>query len=88
MLCGSIALFRNRRQRPIRGHLHPHLDASSMRSRATSSSCHIGAVRRPCRICQEIPPAEQQSARWLADFQQTEIDKWVPLVKAAKVKLD
>ena len=36
----------------------------------------------------EIPPAEQQTSRWLADFQVTEIDKWVPLVKAAKVKTD
>lgn len=37
---------------------------------------------------QEIPPAEQQTARWLADFQKAEVEKWVPLVKAAKVKTD
>ena len=37
---------------------------------------------------QEIPPAEQQTARWLAEFQKAEVDKWVPLVKAAKVKTD
>jgi tripartite-type tricarboxylate transporter receptor subunit TctC len=37
---------------------------------------------------QEIPLAEQQTARWLAEFQKTEVDKWVPLVKAAKVKPD
>jgi tripartite-type tricarboxylate transporter receptor subunit TctC len=37
---------------------------------------------------QEIPPAEQQTARWLGDFQKAEIDKWVPLMKAAKVKTD
>ena len=37
---------------------------------------------------QEIPPAEQQTARWLAEFQKAEVDKWVPLVKAAKVKPD
>ncbi len=37
---------------------------------------------------QEIPPVEQQTARWLADFQKAEIDKWVPLMKAAKVKTD
>jgi len=37
---------------------------------------------------QEIPPAEQQTARWLAEFQKAEVDKWVPLVKAAKVKAD
>ena len=35
---------------------------------------------------QEIPPAEQQTAQWLATFQKAEVDKWVPLVKAAKVK--
>jgi tripartite-type tricarboxylate transporter receptor subunit TctC len=37
---------------------------------------------------QEIPTAEQQTAQWLADFQKAEVEKWVPLVKAAKVKLD
>ncbi|HTB37106.1 MAG TPA: tripartite tricarboxylate transporter substrate-binding protein, partial [Reyranella sp.] len=37
---------------------------------------------------QEIPTAEQQTARWLAEFQKAEIDKWVPLVKSAKVKTD
>jgi tripartite-type tricarboxylate transporter receptor subunit TctC len=37
---------------------------------------------------QEIPPADQQTARWLGDFQKAEIDKWVPLMKAAKVKTD
>ena len=35
---------------------------------------------------QEIPPAEQQSARWLADFQKAEVEKLVPLIKAAKIK--
>jgi len=35
---------------------------------------------------QEIPPPEQQSARWLADFQKAEVEKLVPLVKAAKIK--
>ena len=37
---------------------------------------------------QEIPPAEQQTARWLAEFQKAEVDKWVPLVKAAKIKTE
>jgi tripartite-type tricarboxylate transporter receptor subunit TctC len=37
---------------------------------------------------QEIPPPEQQTARWLAEFQKAEVDKWVPLVKAAKIKPD
>src|SRR5262249_7890035 len=37
---------------------------------------------------QEIPTAEQQTARWLAEFQKAEVEKWVPLVKAAKVKTD
>lgn len=37
---------------------------------------------------QEIPLAEQQTARWLDDFQNAEVEKWVPLVKAAKVKTD
>ena len=37
---------------------------------------------------QEIPPAEHQTARWLAEFQKAEVDKWVPLVKAAKIKTE
>jgi tripartite-type tricarboxylate transporter receptor subunit TctC len=37
---------------------------------------------------QEIPSAEQQTARWLGEFQKAEVDKWVPLVKAAKVKTE
>jgi len=35
---------------------------------------------------QEIPSTEQQTAGWLAEFQKAEVEKWVPLVKAAKVK--
>jgi len=37
---------------------------------------------------QEIPSPEQQTTRWLAEFQKTEVDKWVPMLKAAKVKVD
>jgi tripartite-type tricarboxylate transporter receptor subunit TctC len=44
--------------------------------------------RRFADLGQEIPPAEQQTARWLAEFQKAEVEKWVPLVKAAKIKAD
>jgi tripartite-type tricarboxylate transporter receptor subunit TctC len=44
--------------------------------------------QRFAELGQEIPPAEQQTARWLAEFQKAEVEKWVPLVKAAKVKTD
>jgi tripartite-type tricarboxylate transporter receptor subunit TctC len=37
---------------------------------------------------QEIPSAEQQTVRWFGEFQKAEVEKWVPLVKAAKVKTD
>jgi tripartite-type tricarboxylate transporter receptor subunit TctC len=37
---------------------------------------------------QEIPPPEQQTPRWLDDLQKSEVEKLVPLVKAAKVKID
>jgi tripartite-type tricarboxylate transporter receptor subunit TctC len=37
---------------------------------------------------QEVPSNEQQTVRWLAEFQKAEVDKWVPLVKAAKIKTD
>jgi tripartite-type tricarboxylate transporter receptor subunit TctC len=37
---------------------------------------------------QEIPPPEQQTVAWLAEFQKTEVEKLVPLVKAAKVKTE
>ena len=44
--------------------------------------------KRFADLGQEIPPAEQQSVQWLADFQKAEVERWVPLVKAAKVKID
>ena len=44
--------------------------------------------QRFAELGQEIPSAEQKTARWLAEFQKAEVDKWVPLVKAAKVKTD
>ena len=75
--------------------------ASSIRSRAylmavgTSASPTVRDAladpkvrQRFADLGQEIPPAEQQTARWLAEFQKAEVDKWVPLVKAAKVKPD
>ena len=37
---------------------------------------------------QEIPSAQQQTPRWLDDFQKAEVEKWVPLVKAAKIKAE
>jgi tripartite-type tricarboxylate transporter receptor subunit TctC len=37
---------------------------------------------------QEIPPPEQQTARWLDALQRSEVEKLVPLIKAAKVKTD
>jgi tripartite-type tricarboxylate transporter receptor subunit TctC len=37
---------------------------------------------------QEIPLAEQQTARWLGDFQKAEVERLVPLLEAAKVKTE
>ena len=37
---------------------------------------------------QEIPPTEQQTPRWLDELQKSEVEKLVPLIKAAKVKID
>jgi tripartite-type tricarboxylate transporter receptor subunit TctC len=37
---------------------------------------------------QEIPPPEQQTARWLDKLQRSEVETLVPLIKAAKVKID
>src|SRR5262249_8532752 len=37
---------------------------------------------------QDIPPPEQQTGGWLAELQRAEVEKLVPLVKAAKVKTD
>jgi tripartite-type tricarboxylate transporter receptor subunit TctC len=42
--------------------------------------------QRFVELGQEIPPPEQQTPAWLAEFQKAEVDKWVPLVKAAKTK--
>jgi tripartite-type tricarboxylate transporter receptor subunit TctC len=38
------------------------------------------------QLGQEVPPAEQQSARGLRDLQRAEIDKWWPIIKAAGIK--
>jgi tripartite-type tricarboxylate transporter receptor subunit TctC len=44
--------------------------------------------QRFAELGQEIPPPEQQTARWLAEFQKAEVEKWVPMLKAAKVKVE
>ena len=44
--------------------------------------------QRFAELGQEIPSVEQQTARWLGEFQKAEVDKWVPLVKAAKIKTE
>ena len=42
--------------------------------------------QRFAELGQEIPPADQQTARWLAQHQKNEVETLVPLVKAAKIK--
>jgi tripartite-type tricarboxylate transporter receptor subunit TctC len=54
----------------------------------TEALADPGVRQRFADLGQEIPPPEQQTAGWLAEFQKAEVDKWVPLVKAAKVKPD
>jgi tripartite-type tricarboxylate transporter receptor subunit TctC len=44
--------------------------------------------QRFAELGQEIPPPEQQTPRWLDELQKSEVEKLVPLVKAAKIKPD
>ncbi|HYX01823.1 MAG TPA: tripartite tricarboxylate transporter substrate-binding protein, partial [Reyranella sp.] len=69
-----------------RGTPEPVIEALNKAVRAALADPKVR--QRFADLGQEIPPAEQQTAQWLADFQKAEVDKWVPLVKAAKVKLD
>jgi len=43
---------------------------------------------RVTRLGQEIFPPERQTPEALAAFQQAEVDKWIPLVKAAGIKVE
>jgi tripartite-type tricarboxylate transporter receptor subunit TctC len=44
--------------------------------------------RRLVDIGQEIPPREQQTPEALVALQKAEIDKWLPIIKAANIKAD
>jgi tripartite-type tricarboxylate transporter receptor subunit TctC len=44
--------------------------------------------RRLADIGQEIPPREQQTPEALVALQKAEIDKWLPIIKAANIKAD
>jgi len=44
--------------------------------------------KRLTDIGQEIFPADQQTPAALRQFQQSEIDKWWPIIKAANIKMD
>jgi tripartite-type tricarboxylate transporter receptor subunit TctC len=47
------------------------------------------AVRaRLTGLGQEIPPPDQQTAQALASYQEAEIEKWWPLIKAANIKVE
>ena len=43
------------------------------------------ARQRLAELGQDIPPPDQQTPEFLAAFQQAEIDKWWPIIKAASV---
>ena len=45
-------------------------------------------LERLAKLGQEIPPAEQRTPEALAAHQQSEIDKWWPVIKSASIKPD
>jgi tripartite-type tricarboxylate transporter receptor subunit TctC len=44
--------------------------------------------KRLSELGQEIPPLDQQSPEALRAYHKAELDKWVPLIKAANIKLE
>ena len=44
--------------------------------------------QRLAEVGQDIPPREQQTPEALAAYQQAEIDKWWPIIKAANIKAE
>lgn len=47
-----------------------------------------GVQKQLAAMGQDIPPREQQSPSGLRAFQQAEIDRWWPIIKAANIKAD
>ena len=45
-----------------------------------------GVRKRLADLGQELPPREQQTPQALSAYHKQEIDKWWPIIKAAKVK--
>ncbi len=46
------------------------------------------ALKRLADIGQQIPPPEQQTAEALVSYQNDEIAKWWPIIKAADIKIE
>src|SRR5262245_16488365 len=69
-----------------RGTPEPVIDTLNKAVRTALADAKVR--QRFADLGQEIPPPEQQTPQWLAEFQKAEVDKWVPLVKAAKIKTE
>jgi hypothetical protein len=44
--------------------------------------------KRFADLGQDIPPAERQVVRAIAEFQKAEVERWAPLLKAANLKTE
>jgi tripartite-type tricarboxylate transporter receptor subunit TctC len=59
----------------------------AMLNRATRDALADPVVRqRFAELGQEIPTPEEQSPEWLASYQEAEIVKWWPIIKAANIR--
>jgi tripartite-type tricarboxylate transporter receptor subunit TctC len=66
----------------------PQAIIAKLNTAVTDALADPGVRQRLAGLGQEIFPRDQQTPEALAAFQQAEIDKWWPIIKAAGIKLD
>ena len=66
----------------------PHEVTAKLNAAVRKTLADQSTLNRLADIGQQIPPPEQQTAEALASYQNDEIAKWWPIIKAADVKVE
>jgi tripartite-type tricarboxylate transporter receptor subunit TctC len=66
----------------------PHEVTAKLNAAVGKTLADQSTLNRLADIGQQIPPPEQQTAEALASYQNDEIAKWWPIIKAADVKVE